>query len=240
MRFKFEHHNKILTILKSLNSELLELGLAYFGGGSFLSLQFGEYRLSNDIDFICPVSSSGYRYLRTILFDNSIQALFKDLSKVEIGRSTTDQYGIRMLVMVNKTPIKTEIIAEVRFELDPPIFPSWSPVACLSNIDCFTSKLLSNADRFMDDSIEARDLIDLAVLRLNSPLPKKAIDKAEKAYEVIRPLKVAIKRFQERRDFREKCFSNLQIDKSLFPKIIDGIDFLAQDLEIDITERRFN
>jgi hypothetical protein len=37
---------------------------------------------------------------------------------------------------------------------------------------------------------------------------------AEKAYEVIRPLKVAVQRFQERADYRESCFYGLQIDGS--------------------------
>jgi hypothetical protein len=38
----------------------------------------------------------------------------------------------------------------------------------------------------MDDSVESRDLIDLAILRLQSPIPQEAIEKAEKAYEVMR------------------------------------------------------
>jgi hypothetical protein len=91
----------------------------------------------------------------------------------------------------------------------------------------------------MDDSVEARDLIDLAVLRLQSPIPQRAIDKAEKAYEVMRPLKAAIQRFQERIDYREKYFSSLQIDESQIPRIIDGIDRLASDLGLESTQRIF-
>ncbi|MDZ7964628.1 MAG: hypothetical protein RM368_06580 [Nostoc sp. DedSLP03] len=52
--------------------------------------------------------------------------------------------------------------------------------------------MLSNSDRYADDSVEARDLIDLAVLRLRSPIPQVSIEKAEKAYQVMRPLKRAI------------------------------------------------
>jgi hypothetical protein len=85
-----------------------------------------------------------------------------------------------MIVCVNDEFIKTEIIAESRFELDPPRYPKWSPVPCLSLNDCFTSKLLANSDRYIDKSVEARDLIDLAVLRLQSPIPQSSIDKAEK------------------------------------------------------------
>ena len=239
MSFRLDHHNKILTILQSFNSNLLKQSFAYFGGGTLIALDFEEYRRSKDIDFICPVSSSGYKQLRTVIYDEGYKALFKDLSKIQIGRSTTNQYGIRMLVVVDDIPIKSEIIAEVRFELDPPRYPAWSPVACLSINDCFTAKLLANSDRYMDSSVEARDLIDLAVLRLNLPIPQLAIDKAENAYEVIRPLKEAVRSFQEKPEFRDKCFTGLQIEDSQLPKIIDGIDLLAKDFGLVATERTF-
>lgn len=239
MTFRLEHHNKILTILECLDPEVLKKGSAYFGGGTLLALDFGEYRWSKDIDFISPIVSSGYRHLRTVIFEGGYKALFRDLSRIQVGSGTTNQYGIRMLVLVDGMPIKTEIIAEARFELDPPRFPDWSPVACLSLNDCFTSKLLSNCDRYMDDSVESRDLIDLAILRLQSPIPQKAIEKAEKAYEVMRPLREAVKRFQKRTDYRERCFSHLQIDEAQIPRIIDGVDLLASDLGLTLTERVF-
>lgn len=239
MTFRLAHHNKILTVLESLDPEVLKQGSAYFGGGTLLALDFGEYRWSKDIDFISPIVSSGYRHLRTVIFEGGYKALFRDLSRIQVGSGTTNQYGIRMLVLVDGMPIKTEIIAEARFELDPPRFPDWSPVACLSFNDCFTSKLLSNCDRYMDDSVESRDLIDLAILRLQSPIPQEAIEKAEKAYEVMRPLREAVRRFQERTDYRERCFSHLQIDAAQIPRIIDGIDLLASDLGLTHTERVF-
>lgn len=239
MTFKLAHHNKILMILESLDSEVLNKGSAYFGGGTLIALDFGEYRWSKDVDFICSVSSSGYKHLRTVVFDDGFKGLFRSLERVQVGRGTTDQYGIRLSVDIDGVPIKTEIIAEPRFELDPPRYPKWSPVPCLSLSDCFTSKLLANSDRYMDDSVESRDLIDLAVLRLHSPIPQAAVDKAEKAYEVIRPLDKAIQRFQERVDYRQKCFSGLQIDNSQISKIIDGVDLLANDLGLNITPRIF-
>lgn len=239
MTFRLAHHNKILTILNSLNFDLLKEGSTYFGGGTLLALDFGEYRWSKDVDFISSVTSSGYKNLRTIVFDGGYKALFRDLSRIQIGRGTTDQYGIRMIVLVDNEPIKTEIIAEARFELDSPRYLEWSPVPCLSLNDCFTAKLLANSDRCMDDSVEARDLIDLAVLRLQSPIPQKAVEKAERAYEVKRPLKSAIQRFQEKPDYRQECFFNLQIDAAQIPKIIDGIDLLASDLDLASTERAF-
>lgn len=239
MTFRLDYYNKILTVLESLDSDVFEEGSAYFGGGTLIALDFGEYRWSKDVDFICPVPSPGYKHLRTVVFEGGHEALFRDLNRVQVGRGTTDQYGIRMVVIVDGVPIKTEIIAEARFELDLPRYPEWSPIACLSLNDCFTSKLLSNSDRYMDNSVEARDLIDLAVLRLQSSIPQEAIEKAEKAYEVMRPLKVAVQRFQERADHRESCFSGLRIDDSQIPKLVDGIDFLASDLGLASTKRAF-
>ena len=239
MNFKLDHHNKILTILQCLNCNVLENGSAYFGGGTILALDFGEYRWSKDIDFISSVSTDGYKYLRTLIFDNGYEALFCDLNKIQIGRSSTDQYGIRMVVLIDDIPIKTEIIAEARFQLDSPRYPSWSPVPCLSLNDCFTSKLLANSDRYIDSSIKSRDLIDLAVLRLQFSIPQSAIEKAERAYEVMRPLKRAVELFQSRHEYRQKCYEVLQIAPSWIPKIIDGIDLLSSDLGLPSTERLF-
>jgi Nucleotidyl transferase AbiEii toxin, Type IV TA system len=241
MTFRLAHHNKILTILESLNADVLRKSFAYFGGGTLIALDFEEYRWSKDVDFICPVASQGYKHLRNVVFDGGFQALFQDLSQIQIGRGTANQYGIRMIATVDDVPIKVEIIAEARFELEPPRYPEWSPVACLSLGDCFTSKLLANADRFMDDGVESRDLIDLAVLRLQTPIPQAALDKAENAYEVLRPLERAVQRFQARPDHREECFAGLQIVvQPQISKIMDGIDLLAGDLDLPTTLRTFN
>ncbi|MBR8827745.1 MAG: nucleotidyl transferase AbiEii/AbiGii toxin family protein [Gomphosphaeria aponina SAG 52.96 = DSM 107014] len=239
MNFKFDFHHKILTILESLNGDLLRESFAYFGGGTLIALDYGEYRQSKDIDFLCPVALSGYKNLRSIIFDRGYEGLFRNLNDFKIQRATTDQYGIRMAINVAGIVIKTEIIAEERFPLDSPRYPHWSPVPCLSHNDCFTAKLLANSDRYLDDSVTSRDLIDLAILRLHSSLPQLAIEKAEQAYEVIRPLAAAIKRFQSRPDYRQKCYASLQIDNSQIPIIIDGIDLLANDLDLASTERTF-
>jgi hypothetical protein len=243
MIFRLAHHNKILTILESLNADVLEQSFAYFGGGTLIALDFEEYRWSQDVDFICPIASSGYKDLRNIVFAGGYQSLFQNLSQIHIGRGTTDQYGIRMVVLIDNVPIRVEIIAEARFELDPPRYPEWSPVACLSLNDCFTSKLLANADRFMDAGIESRDLIDLAVLRLHSSIPQAALEKAEKAYGTLamNALSKSIQYFQERPEYRERCFSGLQIEpQSQISKIMDGVDLLAEDLGLTMTLRTFN
>lgn len=232
MNFQIGHHQRIYRVLENFNHEFLSTCRAYFGGGTLLALDMGEYRTSNDIDFICPLGA-GYRQLRNTVSDRSPRILLQPNSLLEIDRFTADQYGMRMAIIVDGVPIKTEIIAEARFELEQPRQPSWSPVACLSITDCFTSKLLANADRYLDTSIHACDLIDLAFLRNNYVLPALAIEKAEAAYRVISPLQSALVRFQA----DAHCYENLTISESFRAQLIDGIDLLAIDLDLPKTQR---
>jgi hypothetical protein len=236
MDFQIDHHQLIYRVLESLNCEFLSECRAYFGGGTLISLDLDEYRTSNDIDFICSLGSD-YRKLRNAISDLNPRILLKDNSSLEIERFTADQYGIRMAIVVDGVPIKTEIIAEARFELDSPRQPSWSPVECLSVSDCFTSKLLANADRYADPSVHSRDLIDLAFLRNERSIPDLAIEKAEAAYRVMIPLKAALSKFQADADLRFHCYENLTISEIYRSKLIDGIDLLAIDLGLDKTSR---
>ncbi len=239
MPFQLKHHNQIIRIINSLNHQVFQENQAYFGGGTLIALLYDEYRQSNDIDFICSVGASGYKNLRSLIFDQGYKSLFSDLNHISIGRSTTDQYGIRMLVNIDDIFIKTEIIAETRFELESPQYFQWTNIPCLSHNDSITSKLLANSDRYLDDSVLSRDLIDLAILRYNTNFGSSAINKAEKAYEVIRPLKMAIRRFQDQPEYRDKCFEQLKISDNYRAIIIDGIDLLAGDFDLSQTQRTF-
>ncbi len=239
MEFQIGHHQRICRVLENLNHEFLSTCHAYFGGGTLLALDLGEYRTSNDIDFICAVGAD-YRQLRNTLGSHSPQMLLQPNSELKIDRFTTDQYGIRMSILVDDIPIKTEIIAEARFTLDAPRKPSWSPVDCLSITDCFTSKLLANADRYSDPSVHARGLIDLAFLRNQQPIPALAIEKAEAAYNVMASLRSALTRFQADPDLRFHCYQNLAIDQSFQAQLIDGVDLLAIDLGLAKTTRTIN
>ena len=150
----------------------------------------------------------------------------------------SNQYGIRFPVIVDGTTIKFEMVCEGRIQFDEPSYPSWSPVPCLNQVDSIAEKLLANADRWPSDRVNSRDLIDLAIQRLASDLPQKAIDKAEAAYQVMEPLGRSIQYFQERPEYREKCYEILSIAQP--NKVIDGIDLLAQDLGREITVRTFS
>jgi hypothetical protein len=235
--FKVNRHQIIHQILKGLNRDLLSECRAYFGGGTLISLDLGEYRTSNDIDFICPFGAD-YNRLRRSINELTPQILLMDDSHLEISRITIDQYGIRLGIVTNGVTIKTEIIAEAGFELDPPRQPNWSPVRCLSVSDCFTSKLLANADRYNDSSVRSRDLIDLAHLRLAGSIPTSAIAKSEAAYYRAMPaLTDALTQFQRDRDWRFDCYEQLNISQCDRSRTIDGIDLLALDFGLSLTDR---
>ncbi|MEA5568647.1 nucleotidyl transferase AbiEii/AbiGii toxin family protein [Anabaena sp. UHCC 0399] len=233
--FERELHQIILNVLNQLNANFLLESEAYFGGGTLVSLKHGEYRLSKDIDFLCS-SGTGYRWLRQNIAENQYNALFNTQNNLKFPREIkSDQYGVRFAIMVDETLLKFEIIREGRIELGEPDYPTWSPVPCLNEIDSFAEKLLANSDRWNDSSVDSRDLIDLAIQRLKSPIPIEAIKKAETAYPVIEPLKKAISSFQNNPAYRDKCFTALRIINP--SKVIDGIDLMAADLSLEKTVR---
>jgi hypothetical protein len=128
-----------------------------------------------------------------------------------------------------------EIVVEARIDLGEPDYFTWCSVPCLNRVDRVVEKLLANSDRALDASVQSRDLIDLAILRLDSPLPEEAIEKAQGAYPVIEPLKNAIVYFQQHPDYRESCFQSLSIECP--ERIIDGLDCLAADFDLSPTQR---
>ena len=225
--FELEHHQKIISILNALDADFFDEVGAYFGGGTLLALAYDEYRWSKDIDFICPVGE-GYHKLRKAINENSYDALFADTDGLEFPRDIkADQYGVRFAVKLDDFIIKFEIIAEGRIELGEPAYYDWCSVPCLSFEDSCAEKLLSNADRWGDVAIESRDLIDLAVLRMQDEIPQAAYDKAEEAYPVIEPLLKAIDKFQGNENYRERCMQALEIEA---PQMVnEGVALLAND-----------
>ncbi len=220
-------HQKIFSILQALNAELLRECSAYFGGGTQLVLELGEYRQSHDIDFLCPYGP-GYTLLRRALANSGYKVLFPHLTDLQFPRDIrADQYGIRFPVQVGDFLIRFEVVAEGRIAFDPPQQLDWCPVACLSRVDAIAEKLLANSDRGLDTSTFARDLIDLAMLRIQAPFSPAAVEKAEAVYPVLSPLQQALSRFQADPIFRDRCFGALQIQQSEL--ILTGLQLLTAD-----------
>jgi hypothetical protein len=235
----FNHplHNHILTVLQALKADFFQTCHAYFGGGTLLTLCYGEYRLSRDIDFLCPYGPH-FSQLRVALYDHGLDALFhRDrLKGIEFPNPPrTDRDGVRVAIATAQTILKFEIVAEGRIPLNPPIYPSWSPVPCLSVVDQIAEKLLANGDRWADTSTDSRDLIDLAILKLHTEFSVDAIEKAEAAYRCIDPLKRAIQSFQTQPEYRLRCYERLGIQSP--HTVINGLDRLASQFDLPLTVR---
>jgi hypothetical protein len=213
--FERPHHRDVALILQALEPQALAQRHCYFGGGTAMALRYGEYRESVDIDFLVS-DRQGYRELRqTVGGVHDLQPLLRKGMKVELAREVrADQYGIRTQVRYGELAIKFEIVLEGRIELAT---PGKTDLVCglltLAPIDLAAEKLLANADRWNDDSVYSRDLIDLAMQRADRPLLQAACEKAEGAYghAVRRSLARAVEALQKRHGRLEECMEALSI-----------------------------
>lgn len=217
--FKREHHQAIAQVLQALNAELLREHHCWFGGGTAISLLHREFRESVDIDFLVS-DLNGYRQLRQKLTGNmGFAAILKSpyANAVHTLREIrADQYGIRTLIGVADRPIKFEIVLEARITLEtPPQEQQVCGVVTLTKLDMVTSKLLANSDRWADDAVLSRDLIDLALMEA-APYLETAMAKASHAYgtAIQRDFHQAIERFLAREGWAKRCLQAMQIQLS--------------------------
>jgi hypothetical protein len=213
--FEREHHRDVALLLQSLEPEVLSRRHCYFGGGTAMALRYGEYRESVEIGFLIS-DLTGYRDLRQMLGgENGLDALLRPGMKVELAQAVrADQYGIRTFVRSGNAVIKFEIVLEARIELDTPgADDQVCGVQTLSPLDLAAEKLLANADRWRDDSVFSRDVVDLALLEADSRLLRAACAKAEGAYgaSVRQFLAAAIKALRERPQRLDECMKALSI-----------------------------
>jgi len=215
-------HQHIAEVLAALNGPLLKEHSCLFGGGTVIALRFGEYRESIDIDFLLS-DMTHYRSLRQLLTGtDGVNAILRpgEPPLKQLRDIRADQYGIRTMLSVAGQPIKFEIVLEGRIEFAA---PTAKDVVCgvptLTILDMATSKLLANSDRWADDGVFSRDLIDLAMMQPKLALLRAAIAKAEAAYgQAIRvDLGKAIHRLQLRQGWIERCMQamNMTLPKAL-------------------------
>lgn len=207
--FERPHHNLIAQVLNALNAQVLRDNHCLFGGGTVIALCYGEYRESVDMDFLISDIDS-YRTLRQLLTGPmGIQAIVKAGSAPlkQVREIRADQYGIRTLLSVADQNIKFEIVLEGRIPLAPSPGDGICGIATLTPLDMMTTKLLANSDRWRDDGVFSRDLIDLAMMRPHRQPLKQAIEKAAVAYgQAIRDdLDKAIDSMRERHEWLERC-----------------------------------
>lgn len=73
--FQRPWHRLVWSVLESLNRGLLASTRCYFGGGTRIALEEGEYRESVDVDFLCS-DRDGYRTLRNTIGHDSLDDIF--------------------------------------------------------------------------------------------------------------------------------------------------------------------
>jgi hypothetical protein len=213
--FDRAHHRNIALVLQALDPQELARRHCYFGGGTAMALRYGEYRESVDVDFVIA-DLDGYRELRQLLGGAAgLQPIVREGMKLELARDVrTDQYGIRTRVRSGDSAIKFEIILEARIDLAAPGEDERiCGVQTLALVDMAAEKLLANADRWNDDAVYSRDLIDLAMMRAKKPLLEDACLKAEGAYgeSVRRSLARAVEALRARPDRLQECMAAMKM-----------------------------
>lgn len=214
--FERPHHQRIAQVLLTLDGSLLLKHNCFFGGGTAIALRYGEYRESVDIDFLVSNIDS-YRQLRLLTTDTvGITALFREKSGPvsQIREVRADQYGIRTMLSVANQQIKFEIILEGRINLQQPgKNDQISGITTLSSLDMVTSKLLANSDRWADEGVFNRDLIDLAMMEPSKSLLRNAISKAEQPYgdTIVKDIDKAVEKLRLQDNWLNRCVLALDI-----------------------------
>lgn len=213
--FERERHRDVALVLQSLQPEVLAQRHCYFGGGTAMALLHGEYRESIDIDFLVS-DLGGYRDLRQMLGGaEGLAPLVRPGMRLDLAREVrTDQYGIRTHVRSGNRAIKFEIVLEGRISLAS---PAETDLICgvhvLSALDLAAEKLLANADRWADDAVSSRDLIDLAMQGADRKLLTAACVKAEGPYgaSVRGALAQAVQALRQRPHRLDECMKALSM-----------------------------
>ena len=214
--FEREHHRRVAMVLEALDAQALASKGCLFGGGTAIALRFGEYRESVDIDFLVS-DLGGYKQLRQQLTGpEGLRAITRSGHALnQVREIRADQYGIRTLLHMDSISIKFEIVLEGRIELEAPAEDDRiCGVATLTPLDMVTSKLLANSDRWRDDAVLSRDLIDLAMMAPPKPLLQRAIVKAERAYgdSVRADLEAAIQDLRARPHRLDRCMQEMRMN----------------------------
>lgn len=225
--FRRPRHLKVWKALESFDAEFLANSCCYFGGGTRIVLASGEYRESADIDFLCA-DGPGYRKLRNTISQNSLGAILKE--PLSLSREVrADRYGIRTFLDLDGEPVKFEIISEGRIVLDADPAAEM-PVPALDAVSCFAEKFLANTDRWADQSVLSRDVIDLAFMikGWGIAVAVTGLERATDAYgEVVAvSLKKATSKLEHDSGYYRRCLRELTISDTR--RLRSGLHALSQ------------
>lgn len=213
--FEREHHRRIAHVLEALDADILLARHCLFGGGTAIALRHGEYRESVDIDFMVS-ERDGYRELRQALTGAAgLAAITRKGARLVASREIRgDQYGIRTMIRTDGVDIKLEIVLEARIALEPPGDDDRiCGIATLTPLDLVATKLLANSDRWADEAVASRDLIDLAMMAPTKTLLRQGIAKASGAYgqSIVTDLAKAMERLRERPERLDQCMTRMRM-----------------------------
>ena len=154
---------------------------------------------------------TSYRNLRQLLTGaDSVAAIVREGADplTHAREVRADLYGLRTMLRVADQIVKFEVVLEGRIEfLDPGANDAVCGVPTLTPLDMATRQLLANSDRWGDDGVFSRDIIDLAMMNPSLVLLRQAVAKAETAYgQAIRQdVEKALQRLQTRHGWLERC-----------------------------------
>lgn len=216
------HHKAILKALRSLDGDLLARSKCYFGGGTAIALQLGEYRESVDIDFLCA-STDGYRELRSRIANKpDLSGILREGGELRALRDVrADRYGLRTWVESDGARIKFEIVREARIEPKGGVDPRFG-VPTLDRDTMYAEKLLANSDRYYAPEVLSRDIIDLSMMISRwGPVPDRAWRIAADAYgEKVRMDYIAAVEKLRAPEWFGKCMEGMAIDKEFAEEIL--------------------
>lgn len=211
--FRRERHRSVAKVLQDISPGFMDSAECYFGGGTRIVLELGEYRESADVDFLCA-SNHGYRKLRSSVTNTSLGGMFVNPPKL-LRDVRADMYGIRTYLEVDGAPLKLEVVLEARIALAEMTVEPLS-VPCLDHVSCIAEKFLANADRGLDKATRSRDLVDLAFMAASWTRGEfdAGLDLAVAAYgeSVQRTLELSLELFAER-SYRDLCTSELDVSE---------------------------
>lgn len=179
--FRRPQHQLVARVLQAVNGDFLAECNCYFGGGTQLALMLDEYRESRDIDFLCS-SRAGFKEIRETVRSDSLGQIFK--KPLVLAREVrADRDGVRTFFAVDGERLKFEILFEARIDLEGGLDKALG-VPTLDLDHAVAEKFLSNADRGLDDSTHARDVIDLAHIAAHRGIKAlmPGLDLAQTAY----------------------------------------------------------
>lgn len=219
-------HRQVAWVLDRLDPEFLARAGCLFGGGTRLVLELGEYRESEDVDFLCA-ERAGWRALRGAVQSNGLGSIAPGGLPL-LREVRADRYGIRTVVAAPEGPVKFEIVLEARIGLEPARVPGL-PVPCLDPASCFAEKFLANADRWPDSGAAGRDVIDLAFMLTawSRAAAADGLARAEQAYgpSVVDAAARAARHMLDDGRWRRDCVTRLSVSDSR--RLLAGLRRLA-------------